>query len=162
MAADESEDSLSSKTSKRKKPDGEQSGVSAKKVVEELSEEDEGYTLPNLMGSQVPTKPSSASYSFSARRRVGEPSEDLSRTPGPGRYNSTDPNVYLRRQPSFSMQSRTKRPGAASSAAAAAASPGPGAHSPEKVRLHLPRPPSFSLGQRHSEFVTPLVLQVAE
>jgi len=110
------------------------------------------------MGSQVPTKPSSASYSFSARRRVGEPSEDLSRTPGPGRYNSTDPNVYLRRQPSFSMQSRTKRPGVA----AATASPGPGTHSPEKVRIHLPRPPSFTLGQRHSEFVTPLVLHVVD
>ena len=54
------------------------------------------------------------------------------------------------------MQGRTKRPGAT------AANPGPGTHSPEKVQVHLPRPPSFSLGQRHSEFVTPLVVQVME
>ncbi|CAL8274550.1 unnamed protein product [Merluccius merluccius] len=112
------------------------------------------YTLPDLMGAQVPTKSTSASYSFSGRRKVGEPSEDLARTPGPGHYNSTDPSVYLRRQPSFSMQGRTKRPGYA------AANPGPGTHSPEKVQVHLPRPPSFTLGQRHSEFVTPLVVVV--
>ncbi|XP_071243594.1 outer dense fiber protein 3-like protein 2a isoform X1 [Salvelinus alpinus] len=62
------------------------------------------YTLPNLLGSQVPHKPSSASYSLAGRRQVGAPSEDLSMTPGPGRYNSTDPSVYLTRQPSFSMQ----------------------------------------------------------
>lgn len=114
------------------------------------------YTLPNLLGSQVPNKPSSASYSFSARRKVGAPSEDLSMTPGPGQYNSTDPNVYLQRQPSFSMQSRTKRPSFSS------AVPGPGTHSPEKVQIHLPRPPSFTLGRRHSEFVMPLVVDVID
>ncbi|XP_010884684.1 outer dense fiber protein 3-like protein 2a [Esox lucius] len=114
------------------------------------------YTLPNLLGTQVPHKPSSASYSLAARRQVGAPSEDLSMTPGPGRYNSTDPSVYLTRQPSFSMQSRTRRPSDQSQ------KPGPGTHSPEKVLLHLPRPPSYSLGIRHSEFVTPLVVDVLD
>ncbi|KAM4624882.1 outer dense fiber protein 3-like protein 2a [Polymixia lowei] len=114
------------------------------------------YTLPNLLGSHVPNKSSSASYSFSGRRRVGAPSEDLSMTPGPGRYNSTDPNVYLQRQPSFSMQSRTKRHSASDTI------PGPGTHSPEKVQIHLPKPPSFTLGVRHSEFVTPLVVDVVD
>ncbi|CAL8289343.1 unnamed protein product [Gadus morhua 'NCC'] len=115
------------------------------------------YTLPSVLGSQTPTKPSSASYSFGGRRgAAGPPSEGLTRTPGPGCYHRPDPNVYLPRQPSFSMQGRTKRPGAT------AANPGPGTHSPEKVQVHLPRPPSFSLGQRHSEFVTPLVVQVME
>ncbi|XP_071772032.1 outer dense fiber protein 3-like protein 2a [Centroberyx gerrardi] len=114
------------------------------------------YTLPNLLGTQVPNKPCSASYSFSGRRKVGAPSEDLSMTPGPGQYNSTNPNIYLQRQPSFSMQSRTKRPSYSSRI------PGPGTHSPEKVQLHLPRPPSFTLGVRHSEFVTPLVVDVID
>ncbi|XP_046903334.1 outer dense fiber protein 3-like protein 2a isoform X2 [Hypomesus transpacificus] len=114
------------------------------------------YTLPHLLGSQVPHKASSASYSMSSRRHVGAPSEDLAMTPGPGHYNSTDPSVYLQRQPSFSMQSRTPRPSNAASI------PGPGTHSPEKVLAHLPRPPSFTLGIRHSEFVTPLVVHVSD
>lgn len=77
-------------------------------------------------------------------------------TPGPGRYNSTDPSVYLNRQPSFSMQSRHNIP------IDATRKPGPGTHSPEKVTAHLPRAPSFSLGVRHSEFVTPLIVDVLD
>uniref|UniRef100_A0A3P8T4P3 Outer dense fiber of sperm tails 3-like 2a n=1 Tax=Amphiprion percula TaxID=161767 RepID=A0A3P8T4P3_AMPPE len=114
------------------------------------------YNLPNVLGYQVPHKPSSASYSFSGRRTVGAPSEDLSMSPGPGKYNSTNPDIYRQRQPSFSMQSRTKRPNYSS------AIPGPGTYSPEKFYMHLPRPPSFTLGVRHSEFVTPLVVDVTD
>ncbi|XP_030629347.1 outer dense fiber protein 3-like protein 2a [Chanos chanos] len=114
------------------------------------------YSLPVLLGPQVPNKPSSASYSMSGRRKSGGPSEDLSMTPGPGRYNSTDPNVYLSRQPSFSIQSRHTVPSDVTR------KPGPGTHSPEKVTAHLPRPPSYSLGIRHSEFVTPLVIDVSD
>ncbi|XP_028995950.1 outer dense fiber protein 3-like protein 2a [Betta splendens] len=114
------------------------------------------YSLPNLLGCQVPNKASSPSYSFSSRRKVGAPSEDLSMTPGPSRYNSTDPDIYLQRQPSFSMQKRTKRPGHA------AVIPGPGRYSPEKYSTHLPKPPSFTMGTRHSEFVTPLVVDVMD
>ncbi|XP_029350477.1 outer dense fiber protein 3-like protein 2a [Echeneis naucrates] len=114
------------------------------------------YSLPNLLGCQVPNKPCSPSYSFSSRRKVGAPSEDLSMSPGPGKYNSTNPDIYRHRQPSFSMQKRTKRPNNSS------AVPGPGAYSPEKFHVHLPRPPSFSMGIRHSEFVCPLVVDVAD
>uniref|UniRef100_H3DIJ3 Outer dense fiber of sperm tails 3-like 2a n=1 Tax=Tetraodon nigroviridis TaxID=99883 RepID=H3DIJ3_TETNG len=114
------------------------------------------YTLPFLMGCRVPHKPSGASYSLSSRRQVGGPTEDLSKSPGPARYSSTDPDVYQRRQPSFSLQSRTKRP------SYSWANPGPGAYSPERVKGHLPTQPSFTLGIRHSEFVTPLVVDVTD
>lgn len=114
------------------------------------------YSLPNLLGSQIPNKTASASYSFSGRRKVGAPSEDLSMSPGPAKYNIINPDVYRQRQPSFSMQSRTKRPNYSS------AIPGPGAYSPEKFHLHLPKPPSCTLGVRHSEFVTPLVVDVVD
>ncbi|KAG1934968.1 outer dense fiber protein 3-like protein [Pimephales promelas] len=114
------------------------------------------YTLPNLFGSHVPHKSSSASFTMSARRKAGGPSEDLSMTPGPCRYNSTEPSVYLNRQPSFSMQSRHNN------AIDTMRTPGPGTHSPEKVTAHLPRAPSFSLGVRHSEFVTPLIVDVLD
>lgn len=114
------------------------------------------YTLPNLLGCQVPNKASSASYSFSSRRKVGAPTEDLAMSPGPAKYNSINPDLYRQRQPSFSLQSRTKRPNYS------VASPGPGTYSPEKFHVHLPKPPSYSLGVRHSEFVTPLVVDVVD
>uniref|UniRef100_A0AAZ3SC05 Uncharacterized protein n=1 Tax=Oncorhynchus tshawytscha TaxID=74940 RepID=A0AAZ3SC05_ONCTS len=98
----------------------------------------------------------SLSQTEGVKSDVGAPSEDRSMTSGPGRYNSTDPSVYLTRQPSFSMQSRTTR------ASDQSQKPGPGTHSPEKVLLHLPRPPAFSLGIRHSEFITPLVVVVSD
>ncbi|CAL1575784.1 unnamed protein product [Knipowitschia caucasica] len=114
------------------------------------------YILPNLLGSQVPHKPSSASFTFSGRRTVGAPSEDLSKSPGPAKYNSIHPDAVHRRQPSFSMQARTKRPSYATTV------PGPGAYSPEKAYLHLPARPAFTMGIRHSEFVTPLVVDVVK
>ncbi|XP_037343316.1 outer dense fiber protein 3-like protein 2a [Pungitius pungitius] len=114
------------------------------------------YSLPDLLGRQAPNKPSSASYSFSGPRKVGGPSEDLSKSPGPARYGRTNPDVYHQRQPSFSIQKRTKRPNYSS------ATPGPGSYSPEKFHSHLPKPPSFSLGVRHSEFVMPLVVDVVD
>ncbi len=114
------------------------------------------YSLPNLLGCQVPNKSSSASYSLSGRRKVGAPSEDLSKSPGPAKYSSINPDVYRQRQPSFSMQSRTKRPNYST------AIPGPGTYNPEKFNVHLRKAPSFTLGVRHSEFVTPLVVQVTD
>ncbi|KAK3546205.1 hypothetical protein QTP70_025220 [Hemibagrus guttatus] len=114
------------------------------------------YTLPNLLGSRIPNKPSSASYSMSRRTKPGAPSEDLATTPGPAHYNRTDPSIYMNRQPSFSIQSRHKIPSDAT------CKPGPGTHYPEKVTAHLPRPPSFTMGVRHSEFVTPLVIDLTD
>ncbi|KAL2090293.1 hypothetical protein ACEWY4_014981 [Coilia grayii] len=111
------------------------------------------YTLPAVMGAHVPTKAASASFTMSGRSgRSDEPSE----TPGPGRYNSTDPNVYLRKQPAFSMLGRHGPP------ADPPAKPGPGSHSPERVVAHKPRAPAFSLGIRHSDFITPLVVDVSD
>ncbi|TRY62328.1 hypothetical protein DNTS_025866 [Danionella cerebrum] len=110
------------------------------------------YTLPTLIGSNVLTKTSSASYTISGRCRSGGPAEDLSKTPGPARYNRTDPSVYLQRQPAFSMLGRHIV------AQDDTLVPGPGSHNPERVTAHKPRPPAFSLGIRHSEFVTPLVV----
>ena len=40
--------------------------------------------------------------------------------------------------------------------------PGPGAYSPESVIVNKKQPPKFSLGIRHSEYITPLILEVRE
>ncbi|GCC37903.1 hypothetical protein chiPu_0016412 [Chiloscyllium punctatum] len=110
------------------------------------------YTLPSLLGPKVPTKPSSASFSVTGRTKRN----DLSKTPGPGRYNRTDPNIYKRKLPSYSMLGRYDLPTYYTQ------KPGPGAHSPEKVTVNKPRPPAFSMGLRHSEFVTPLIIDISD
>ncbi|XP_028259785.1 outer dense fiber protein 3-like protein 2b [Parambassis ranga] len=114
------------------------------------------YCLPPLMGPQVPNKPASASYTMSGRFNTGGPSEDLAKTPGPCSYNSTDPSVYLTRQPAFSMLGRHSLPRDGTK------KPGPGTYNPEKVTVHKARPPAYSLGIRHSEFVTPLVVNISD
>jgi len=40
--------------------------------------------------------------------------------------------------------------------------PGPGAYSPEKVSVNKPSAPKFSLGIRHSEYVTPVIIEVRD
>ncbi|TWW57861.1 outer dense fiber protein 3-like protein 2b [Takifugu rubripes] len=114
------------------------------------------YCLPPVMGPQVPNKPSSASYTMSRSYSTGGPSVDLAKTPGPCRYNTTDLNLYLPRQPAFSMLGRHKMPRDATK------KPGPGEYNPEKVTVNRARAPAYSLGIRHSEFVTPLVVNVSD
>jgi len=40
--------------------------------------------------------------------------------------------------------------------------PGPGAHYPEKVHINKKSPPRFSMGIRHSDYITPLILEDPE
>lgn len=69
------------------------------------------YFLPPLLGSKVPNKLASASYSMAGRPLIGSFAEDLSKTPGPGRYNPVSPNISSRKQPVYSMLGRTYMPG---------------------------------------------------
>lgn len=48
---------------------------------------------------------------MTARAKTGGFSEDLAKTPGPGRYNTTTPQVYKRRDPAYSMLQRNFMPG---------------------------------------------------
>ncbi|XP_037830088.1 outer dense fiber protein 3-like protein 2b isoform X2 [Kryptolebias marmoratus] len=114
------------------------------------------YSLPPLLGPRVPNKPASASYTMSGSFGRGGPAVDLTRTPGPCSYNSTDPSVYRSRQPAFSMLGRHDFP------TDGVEKPGPGAYSPEKVTVHKSKAPAYSMGIRHSEFVTPLVVGLSD
>lgn len=69
------------------------------------------YTLPPLLGSKVPNKASSAAYSMAARAYTGSFSEDLAKTPGPGRYHAIAPDTYTRKAPAYSMLGRSYLPG---------------------------------------------------
>uniref|UniRef100_A0A3P9HSA4 Outer dense fiber of sperm tails 3-like 2b n=1 Tax=Oryzias latipes TaxID=8090 RepID=A0A3P9HSA4_ORYLA len=110
------------------------------------------YSLPPLLGPHIPNKPASANYTMSGSYSTGGASVDLAKTPGPCGYNCTAPSVYLPRQPAFSILGRPGLPRDGTER------PGPGAYNPEKVTVHKARAPAFSMGIRHSDFVTPLVL----
>ncbi|XP_073507589.1 protein CIMAP1D [Phyllobates terribilis] len=112
------------------------------------------YSLPPVVGPRVPLKASAPAFSLSGRIHRGGHSEDLSDTPGPAHYNQTDNNSYLRRGPAFSMLGRHQ------TSKAEYATPGPGAHSPEKASSQKSKAPAYSMGIRHSDYTTPLIIEV--
>ena len=114
---------------------------------------------------------------MTGRAKTGGFSEDLAKTPGPGRYNGVDPNVSGKKAPGYSMLGRSYMPGGKSIGpyifcivltffhpllVDSTKKPGPGAHKPEGVTCNKPKAPSFSLGIRHSEYITPLIIDVPE
>lgn len=114
------------------------------------------YSLPPLLGAKVANKKASAAYSMTSRSQNGCFSEDLARTPGPGRYSILEPNTVKGKAPAYSILGRNNLPGDSTQ------KPGPGAHTPEKVIANKKAAPSFSLGIRHSEYVTPLIVEIAD
>jgi len=114
------------------------------------------YTLPQLIGPKIINKKANAAYSMTGRSTIHGFDEDLARTPGPAKYNVTNPNTNRNRQPLYSMLGRNMMPGDGTR------KPGPGAHSPEKVVANKKRYPAFSMGIRHSEFITPLIIDVTD
>ena len=70
-------------------------------------------------------------------------------TPGPCNYRVVEPDAYKRRAPHYSMQPRPAPPRTPSG-------PGPGQYSPRTAR-----PQGLTFGIRHSEFLAPLIVDVA-
>lgn len=48
---------------------------------------------------------------MTARAMTGGFAEDLAKTPGPGRYQTTQPNTFKNKSASYSMLSRSYMPG---------------------------------------------------
>ncbi|XP_074662415.1 ciliary microtubule associated protein 1A-like [Tubulanus polymorphus] len=115
------------------------------------------YSLPQMVGKTPQSmKKSAPCYSLTGRQTTGSFHEDLQKTPGPGTYNTVDPNLYKVKQPLHSMTSRHVMPGDSTM------KPGPGAHSPEKVWSHKTMEPSYSFGIRHSQYLAPLIIACQE
>ncbi|XP_063313410.1 protein CIMAP1D [Pelobates fuscus] len=113
------------------------------------------YSLPPVLGPRVPGKSSAPAFSMSGVSHHGRYCEDLAQTPGPAHYHQTDLNSIMKKGPSFSMLARPTK------AKIVQVTPGPGAHSPEKASSHKSRAPAFSMGIRHSEYTTPLIIDVS-
>lgn len=84
--------------------------ISHLSLLEDNTPSPNSYTLPPLLGPKVPTKASVPSYSMAGRADTGSFSEDLAKSPGPGRYNIVPPDVYSKRSPAYSMLSRSYLP----------------------------------------------------
>ncbi|XP_040199101.1 outer dense fiber protein 3-like [Rana temporaria] len=114
------------------------------------------YTLPPVLGPEIVSKSSAPNFSMIGRSKIGSFHEDLQKTPGPGTYRTVEPSTYKYKPPKYSMTARNSLPGDTTQ------KPGPGAHSPEKVHLSQRQAPRFSFGMRHSEYVTPLIVDVKD
>ena len=69
------------------------------------------YTLPSMMGSHVPHRHSSASYSMSGRPKIGGFAEDKAKAPAPNNYQVIDPSTYQKKPPTYTMRNRVYMPG---------------------------------------------------
>ncbi|CDQ89464.1 unnamed protein product [Oncorhynchus mykiss] len=128
------------------------------------------YMLPSVLGPATVNKTSAPNFSLRGRSKIGSFHEDLQKTPGPGTYRVVDPCTYKHKPPHYSMTGRNSMPGDTTR------KPGPGAHHPEQashliitishfyncVTFTRIKPPSFSFGIRHSEFIAPLIVDLAE
>ena len=68
------------------------------------------YGLPTLLGSHVPHRSSSASYSLTGRPKTGGFVQN-SHTPGANAYKVIDPEITGQKAPVFSLYSRNYMPG---------------------------------------------------
>ncbi|XP_075998599.1 ciliary microtubule associated protein 1B [Genypterus blacodes] len=114
------------------------------------------YMLPSVLGPKTVATTTAPTYSLCGRSKVGSFHEDLKKTPGPGAYKLVDPGIYKHKSPQYSMTGRNMMPGENSK------KPGPGAHHPEQVTFTRVKAPSFSFGVRHSDYIAPLIVNVAE
>ncbi|KAB1251498.1 Outer dense fiber protein 3 [Camelus dromedarius] len=114
------------------------------------------YMLPVVMGPHTVGKVSQPSFSIKGRSKLGSFSDDLhkARTPGPAAYRQTDVQVTKFKAPQYTMAARVEPPGDKT------LKPGPGAHSPEKVTMTKPCAPIVTFGIKHSDYMTPLVVDV--
>nr|XP_060611926.1 protein CIMAP1C [Anolis sagrei ordinatus] len=104
------------------------------------------YTLPKTLGPGLPVKPSAPCLTMASSASVWSYARDLVKGPGPAMYARPEPNVYLHRQPAYSISQRL---GPSSKDCI----PGPLDYNAELVMAHKPRAPQFTLGIRHSEYV---------
>lgn len=114
------------------------------------------YSLPPVLGHNTVATSAAPTFSFCGRSKNGSFHEDLKKTPGPAAYKVVDPCTYSQKSPRFSMTGRNFPPGETTK------KPGPGAHYPEQVTFTRAKAPSFSFGLRHSEYISPLIVDVPE
>lgn len=111
------------------------------------------YNMDPMLSKTVRSgKKQAPTFILTSKSKVGSFCEDLARTPGPGAYGVTQPDIYKNKPPGYSMTAKNHQPGDTTQ------KPGPGAHSPERVYANKRSAPRFSFGIRHSEYTAPLIV----
>jgi len=128
--------------------------------------------------------------SLASRPKTGGFDVDYAKTPGPAGYGVHTPDLYGRKAPAYTILGRQFMPGGILTTihynniqtnpfalaminhltcclnfefcTDGTKKPGPGAHSPEKCNSIKQKAPSYSLGVRHSEYMCPLIIDVAD
>lgn len=115
------------------------------------------YNIPTTMSTTKESgKKQNPIYSMTGRATKGGFAEDLAKAPGPGKYGTTNPDTNHCKAPLYSMRARTSMPQDATK------KPGPGAHRPEQVTINKPKAPTYSLGGKHSDYLTPLIVDIPD
>uniref|UniRef100_A0A665UVP1 Outer dense fiber protein 3-like n=1 Tax=Echeneis naucrates TaxID=173247 RepID=A0A665UVP1_ECHNA len=108
------------------------------------------YNLPPVLGPNTVITSAAPNYSLCARSKNGTFHEDLKKTPGPAAYKVVDPCTYRQKPPQYSMTGRNFAPGETTK------KPGPVQNCLYFINL------LFSFGLRHSEYITPLFVNMTE
>ncbi|XP_017261243.1 outer dense fiber protein 3-B [Kryptolebias marmoratus] len=114
------------------------------------------YTLPPMLGSKTVVMPSAPTYTLCGRSKTGSFHEDLKKTPSPAAYKVVDPCIYRQKPPQYTITGRTFV------SSEDTGKPGPGAHYPERVTFTRAKAPSFTFGVRHSQYISPLIVNMNE
>ncbi|XP_061823896.1 ciliary microtubule associated protein 1B [Nerophis lumbriciformis] len=101
--------------------------------------------LPPVMGPKTVNIAAGPAHTILGRSKVGNFFNDLSKSPGPAAYQSTDLKTYLRKSPEYSMPGRKFPPQSSTR------TPAPGVYCPEKVTSNASKAPAFTFGRYHSE-----------
>lgn len=67
--------------------------------------------MPKMIGDNLPTRTSSATFKMTSRTDLGSFDTDYAKTPGPAGYGVTSADVLQRKAPGYSMLSRRFMPG---------------------------------------------------
>ncbi|XP_053127809.1 outer dense fiber protein 3-like protein 1 [Hemicordylus capensis] len=105
------------------------------------------YTLPETLGPRLPINISAPCLTMGSNACVWGYATDRVKGPGPAMHSRPEPNVYLHRQPAYSLYQRLPP-------SSKDYIPGPPDYNAEEVVVHKPRAPRFSLGIRHSDYIT--------
>ena len=110
------------------------------------------YSKPTTIGTGNPTYRGAPAWAQKGRLDVGSTyyNRRKENVPGPGAYSSTDPNSIRRRSGVYSIQGRTR----VKDYNTAKHNPAPGSYN-----LPTPRQSGISMGERHSVYMTPLIIE---
>uniref|UniRef100_A0ACB8G3N9 Uncharacterized protein n=1 Tax=Sphaerodactylus townsendi TaxID=933632 RepID=A0ACB8G3N9_9SAUR len=111
------------------------------------------YMIPQMLGPYTVATTASPSYTMTGKSKLGHFYDDLHKTPGPAAYVTPETELYKKKSPVYSMGSRIK-------SSTIKLGPGPADYEVGKTSLLKSCAPVVSFGIRHSDYTSPLIVDV--